>query len=221
MPALHNLYHANGPVIYVDHPITLAGQSPRSNGASMWRFTGEKSSDSQLETAKFVREAQHDVHNGRISTENMSIELMTLDALQMCDRFNAVSTRVDLDRWAARVRRELRHIPVEIRDVIDRDAEQLLGFKLQARMAAEPQLKPSAPLAVQQAEAADSAHMVKRIGLLSAKLRGGKRLQDVAAAARFLDEICDGKTLALLEPGLWSRISRIGRIKARLRTHQD
>jgi hypothetical protein len=221
MPALHNLYHANGPVIYVDHPITLAGQSPRSNGASMRSFTGVKSSDSQLETAKFVSEAQDDAHNGRISTENMSVELMTLDALQMCERFNASSTKLDLERWAARVRRELRHIPVGIKNVIDRDAEHLLGFKLQAKMATEPQLEPSVPMAVQQVETSDGDHMVKKIGLVYARLSGGKRLQDVAAAARFLDEICDGETLAPPMTGLWSRIRRIGNIRARIRNSQD
>lgn len=178
--SMRNLMVPGITAMRVDLPITLGGQSPRSNGAASKRSGRRDGDPSDAEFVRFIAEAEADPCNGRLPTSCPSVSLMTLDALQMAMKFHGRNDPIDREAWLERIAGEVRGMTPANHAACEAHAALLLGGEV--RFPASP------PLPVTSRRANREAAL--RGWPTRAGLVGGADLEDVAGASRMLDRIC-------------------------------
>lgn len=205
--ALHNLMVPGLSFWFADLPITLGGASPRSNGRAGQRSSRREENAADNEFQRFIDESAEDPHNGRLPTSCRSLGLITLDALQMALGFQGRTDKLDKDAWKARLEAEIRGTTEAHQLDCQHHARALLGVEIGTspeRVTAPPNGMPKREDALKRWPG-------------SVTLVGGPAMEDVAAAAETLDDICDLGSASGASQSSLANIGRLARIALRAR----
>lgn len=205
-----NLLHARGDILAADIPVTIGGASPRSNGTAGKEYTQTAQTPETSEYARFLAELKGDPCLGRTPATCPSINLVTIDALQLAHQMAARPLALDVPAWVGRLSAEFAGLaPAVAADARDQ-ARVLIGE------AADAIALPAAAPAPPAPTAADAPALA--VSLAKVRITGGAAMSGILPAARLIDRICGADTafadLPRNAPGmLW----RMGALLARAR----
>jgi len=196
-----NLLHAETDVLAVDIPITIGGASPRSNGTAGKEYTQTLKISPGSEYAKFVAELQGDPCLGRTPPTCPSINLVTIDALQLAHRFAGRKLHLNEAGWLTRVEAEIRPFPALLVADARRQAAMLLGG-VAAQIAALPShgTFPTLPV-VPEALPEPGARTRVDISLAKVIARGGEKMAGIVEASQVIDTLAGASTPFARLPG--------------------
>lgn len=205
-----NLLHAQGDILAADIPVTIGGASPRSNGTAGKEYTRTASTPAASEYARFLAELKDDPCLGLTPATCPSINLVTIDALQLSHRMAARPLRLDVPAWVGRLSAEFAGLAPGVAADARNQARALIGD------AADTIALPVAVPASAASAATESASL--SVSLAKVRITGGATMASILPAARLIDRICGADTtfaeLPRNAPGmLW----RMGALLARAR----
>jgi hypothetical protein len=208
-----NLIHADTDILAVDLPVTIGGSSPRSNGTAGIEYTQSGAIEPTSEHAKFVAELMGDPFLGRTPATCPSVNLVTIDALQLAHRCAGRPLKLDEVAWLERVEPELRgypaHIASDARDqaalVLASLADTILAFDIQTESKLVATTPPLAPRLESSANIA--------VSLAKVKISGGTKMNGIAQAVQVIDEVCAASTpLCDLPTTIFGSVVRVGKM---------
>lgn len=182
-----NLLHARGPILAADIPVTIGGASPRSNGTAGKEYTQTAQTPVGSEYASFVAELQGDPCLGRTPATVASINLVTIDALQLSHQMAGRPLALDEAAWARRVATEVASLAPSLAADAKVQAQVLLG------PAAALIATPTAPPAPPTAAAAPDGPAVS-VSPAKVRLTGGRAMDGIVPAAQMIDRLCAAET---------------------------
>lgn len=185
-----NLLHASTPILGADIPITIGGASPRSNGTAGKEFTRSAQIAATSEYARFLTELQGDPCLGRMPATCSSINLVIVDALQLCHSMAGRNLDLDAVAWARRINVELSDLAPAVAAEAKEQARILIGPAADAIA-----LPVAAPAAAASAPAplVDTATRVS-VSLAKVRITGGKAMQGIFPAVQLIDRVCGAET---------------------------
>lgn len=105
-----NLRAMSDPLLWAGHPVTIAGRSPRSNGASQSSLR-KISKAGQDEIAAFKKEASGDEGAGLVDVNIPSPDALVLDMLDLALAGHPEHDEINWEAWLRRIRRYLVKTP--------------------------------------------------------------------------------------------------------------
>jgi hypothetical protein len=212
-----NLLHCQTDILAADIPVTIGGASPRSNGTSGKEYSKTAQTDATSEYARFLAELQGDAFLGRTPATCASINLVTIDALQLSHAKAGLPLVLNSRAWIGRISSELTGLAPAVAAEAKAQAVLLLGDDAAAITLPEPILRaPKTEAAF--AEAAPGPGKIS-VSLAKVRISGGAMMQDVVSASGLIDQICGGGTrFADLPRGkggvLWRIVGLLRRARA-------
>lgn len=183
--SMQTLMVADSPILNAKLPITLAGASPRSNGASGQKHAKSDGIAEGSEYSKFIEETGQDPWQCRLPVQCASLELITLDCLQSAAKIHSRDLAIDVDAWTRRISNEVRRFNEPMRSECVGFAKMLLGSDL------DLQPVPSRAVTKRSTEKSKLAAQGARLRHKPSKLTfyGGENMGDAASAAALLDNL--------------------------------
>ncbi|MDE0305334.1 MAG: glycosyltransferase family 2 protein [Albidovulum sp.] len=206
--AIQNVFVVKTPIQAIDIPITIGGESPKSNGASALRYgRGLDEGDNKV-FELFAKEYRDDKYIGVLRPDNPSVTMHMLDSLQTASKVLNVPIDVSSKNWAKIIMNEIRLFSPEIQRKCREQARDLLGEDFpQNKRLPNKQIAPS----FKKCDASASFEYEKlsiRNGFFKIQISGGNEMKNSATAAKFIDELLSVRDYSISlskenKPAIW------------------
>ena len=187
--AILNIFVVKTPIQKISIPITIGGESPKSNGASTLRYGQGINEGDKKVFELFKKEYRDDQYLGALGPDNPSITMHMLDSLQTASNVLNIPIDVSSTRWAKIILKELRNFSPEIQRRCKEQAKNLLkidlpacghGFKREVTINSTNRNQPAV---------SELGKLRIRNEFLKIKISGGREMEKSETAARFIDEL--------------------------------
>lgn len=215
-----NLVHADSDILAVDLPVTIGGSSPRSNGTAGVEYIQNSARSSTSEHAKFVSELAGDPCLGQTTAMCPSINLVTIDALQLSHKFGGVPLDLAETAWLARITPEIKNFYGDVATDMRAQASILLPSLKDKIEEIPARLNAPVPRQAPTKETAASANT--SIGLTKIKVNCSSDMNGLTDASKVIDQICGASVpFAELPTTVFGSLLRLRKMIGRARAYKN
>jgi hypothetical protein len=185
--SMQTLMVADSPILNAKLPLTLAGASPHSNGASGQKLAKSGGNTEGTEYSKYIEESAQDPWQCRLPVHCTSLELITLDCLQSAAKVHGRDLAIDVDAWTRRISNEISRSVEPMRSDSVRYAKMILGPDFNVLPGPQrPVPKRSSTKPKLTAQGPYLRHKPSKLVFY-----GGEMTADAASAAALVDRLVD------------------------------
>lgn len=183
--SMQTLMVADNPIVNAKLPISLAGASPRSNGAAGQKIAKSGGTVAGTEYSKFIEETGQDPWQCRLPVHCTSLELITLDCLQSAAKIHGRALNLNVDAWTRRISTEISRFAEPARS----ESARLAGMLLDTDFAPPPGARPSSAKSAARKSKRASQGLGLRHKPSKLVFYGGEVTADAASAAASVDRL--------------------------------
>jgi hypothetical protein len=177
-----NLVHADSNVLAVDLHVTIGGSSPRSNGTAGVEYVQNSAKSSTSEHAKFVSDLAGNHCLGQTTATCPSINLVTIDALQLSHKFAGVPLDLAQKAWLDRITPEIKNFYGDVATDMRAQASILLPSLKDKSEQIPARLDAPVPRQAPTKQTAASANT--SVGLTKIKVKFSSEMNDLTDASK-------------------------------------
>ncbi|MEL6476488.1 MAG: glycosyltransferase family 2 protein [Pseudomonadota bacterium] len=184
-----NLTLMQGPMVWIDHPVSFGGTSNRSNGANT-ATRGAQSEAGKAETQRYRNEAASEPETYGLDLRVASVDAVTLDMLRLVAEGTELAQRLDWPAWCGRILRKLaRGTHLRAEESAGLFAEYCASHGQETAFAEAAARHSLPPALAQRSAPAQAARRPSRLRLDRVWLAERQGMQTIAETAALLDRL--------------------------------